>query len=93
MCGPTEREPDEADEMRIDLDPTPGVTFDQVREAAALVRDYLAELGMLGFAKTTGSKGIHIYVRVEPGWDSFAIRGASHRPRPRIIRTAAESHH
>lgn len=69
-------EPDEADEMRIDLDPTPGVTFDQVREAAALVRDYLAELGMLGFAKTTGSKGIHIYVRVEPGWDSFAIRGA-----------------
>lgn len=69
-------EPDEADEMRIDLDPTPGVTFDQVREAAALVRDYLAELGMFGFAKTTGSKGIHIYVRVEPGWDSFAIRGA-----------------
>jgi DNA ligase D-like protein (predicted polymerase) len=69
-------EPDEADEMRIDLDPAPGVTFEQVRESAALVRDYLAELAMLGFAKTTGSKGIHIYVRVEPGWDSFAIRGA-----------------
>lgn len=69
-------EPHEADEMRIDLDPTPGVTFDQVRESAALVRDYLAELAMVGFAKTTGSKGIHIYVRVEPGWDSFAIRGA-----------------
>ncbi|WP_395159441.1 DNA polymerase domain-containing protein, partial [Ilumatobacter sp.] len=68
--------PHEADEMRIDLDPTPGVTFDQVRESAALVRDYLAELGMLGFPKTTGSKGIHIYVRIEPGWDSFAIRGA-----------------
>ena len=69
-------EPHEADEMRIDLDPTPGVTFDQVRESAALVRDYLAELAMVGFAKTTGSKGIHVYVRVEPGWDSFAIRGA-----------------
>ncbi len=69
-------EPDEADEMRIDLDPSPGVSFDQVRESASHVRDYLAELGMLGFAKTSGSKGIHVYVRVEPGWDSFAIRGA-----------------
>ena len=69
-------EPDDADEMRIDLDPSPGVTFDQVRESAAHVKDLLAEHAMLGFAKTTGSKGIHIYVRVEPGWDSFAIRGA-----------------
>ena len=69
-------EPDDADEMRIDLDPSPGVTFGQVRESAAHVRDLLAENGMLGFAKTTGSKGIHVYVRVEPGWDSFAIRGA-----------------
>ncbi len=62
--------------MRIDLDPSPGVTFDMTREAAAHTRDLLAELGMLGFPKTTGSKGIHIYVRVEPGWDSFAVRGA-----------------
>jgi DNA ligase D len=69
-------DPDDADEMRIDLDPSPGVTFEQVRESAAHVRDLLAEYGMLGFAKTTGSKGIHVYVRVEPGWDSFAIRGA-----------------
>ena len=69
-------EPDDADELRIDLDPSPGVTFDQVRESAAHVRDLLAEHGMLGFAKTTGSKGIHVYVRVESGWDSFAIRGA-----------------
>jgi len=68
--------PEEADELRIDLDPSPGVTFEMVREAAAHVHAYLAELGMLGFAKTTGSKGIHVYVRVEPGWDSFAIRGA-----------------
>jgi DNA ligase D len=68
--------PEDADEMRIDLDPSPGVGFDQVREAAAEVRDLLAELGMLGFPKTTGSKGIHVYVRVEPGWDPFAVRGA-----------------
>ena len=68
--------PEDVDELRIDLDPTPGVTFDMTREAAALTRDLLAEVGMLGFPKTTGSKGIHIYVRVEPGWDSFAVRGA-----------------
>jgi DNA ligase D len=68
--------PDDHDEMRIDLDPSPGVDFDMVRESAGHVRDLLAELGMVGFAKTTGSKGIHVYVRVEPGWDSFAVRGA-----------------
>lgn len=68
--------PHDHDEMRIDLDPSPGVAFDTVRECAGHVRDLLAELGMVGFAKTTGSKGIHIYVRVEPGWDSFAVRGA-----------------
>jgi DNA primase len=62
--------------MRIDLDPSPGVTFDMVRESAGHVRDLLAEIGMVGFPKTTGSKGIHVYVRVEPGWDSFAVRGA-----------------
>ena len=69
-------EPESADEMRIDLDPSPGVTFDMTREAAEETRTLLAEHGMLGFAKTTGSKGIHIYVRVERGWDSFAVRGA-----------------
>ncbi len=68
--------PDEADELRIDLDPAHKATYGMVREAAAIVRDYLAELGMIGFPKTTGSKGIHVFVRVEPGWDSFAIRGA-----------------
>lgn len=68
--------PDEADELRIDLDPSPGVSFDMVREAADRTREYLAEVGMIGFPKTTGSKGLHVYVRVEPGWDSFAIRAA-----------------
>src|SRR6056297_1440763 len=68
--------PHDHDEMRIDLDPSPGVSFDMVREAAGHVRDLLAAYGMIGFAKTTGSKGIHVYVRVEPGWDSFAVRGA-----------------
>ncbi|MEL6892848.1 MAG: non-homologous end-joining DNA ligase [Actinomycetota bacterium] len=69
-------QPEDADELRIDLDPAHGATFEMVREAAARTQEYLAEHGMLGFPKTTGSKGIHIYVRVEPGWDSFAVRGA-----------------
>lgn len=69
-------EPDDHDELRIDLDPAHGATFEMVREAAAHTRERLAELGMIGFVKTTGSKGLHIFVRVEPGWDSFAVRGA-----------------
>ena len=69
--------PQWSDELRIDLDPSPGQTFEQVREAALLVRLYLAEHGIRSYVKTTGSKGIHIYVRVVDGYDSFAVRGAS----------------
>jgi len=69
-------QPDDHDELRIDLDPAHRATFEMVREAAGLTRQLLSELGMVGFAKTTGSKGIHVFVRVEPGWDSFAVRGA-----------------
>jgi DNA ligase D len=69
--------PAEADELRIDLDPAPGMTFDDVREAAGLVHVYLAEQGIRSYPKTTGSKGLHLYVRVAPGFDSFAVRGAA----------------
>ncbi len=69
--------PQWADELRIDLDPSPGMNFDHIREAAAYVRLYFAELDIRSYAKTTGSKGMHVYVRVEDGHDSFAVRGAS----------------
>lgn len=69
--------PDETDELRIDLDPSPGVTFEMVREAAAEVRAFLGELGITGYPKTTGNRGLHVYVRVEPGWDSFGVRQAA----------------
>jgi DNA ligase D len=69
--------PDETDELRIDLDPSPGVTFEMVREAAAEVRTFLAEVGITGYPKTTGNRGLHVYVRVEPGWDSFGVRQAA----------------
>ena len=69
--------PDETDELRIDLDPSPGVTFDMVLGAAALVRDFLLEEGIRSFPKTTGNRGLHLYVRVEPGRDSFEVRQAA----------------
>ena len=70
-------DPLHADELRLDLDPMPGVTFDQVRTAAATVRDLLAELGIRSWVKTSGSRGLHVYVPLEARWDSFAVRSAS----------------
>ena len=69
--------PQWSDELRIDLDPSPGQTFDHIREAAMCVRLYFAEHGIRSYVKTTGSKGMHVYVRVVDGYDSFAVRGAS----------------
>jgi DNA ligase D len=66
-----------ADELRIDLDPQPGVVFDQVRAAAARTRELLDELGIESFPKTTGNRGIHVYVRLEPRWDSYQVRSAA----------------
>ena len=65
------------DELRIDLDPSPGCTFDMVRETAYVTRDLLAELGITGFVKTTGSRGLHVYVRVLEHLDSYAVRAAA----------------
>jgi DNA ligase D-like protein (predicted polymerase) len=64
-------DPTHADELRIDLDPQPGTAFDEVRAAALRVRELLDELGMVSYPKTTGNRGIHIYVRLEPNWDSY----------------------
>ncbi len=70
-------DPDHADELRIDLDPTPGVTFAMVREAAAEVRTLLEEVGVLGLPKTTGNRGVHVYVRLQPRWTSYEVRAAA----------------
>jgi DNA ligase D len=66
-----------ADELRLDLDPQPGVDFDGVRAASAEVRRLLDELGIVGYPKTTGNRGLHIYVRLEPRWDSYQVRAAA----------------
>jgi DNA ligase D len=70
-------EPEFADELRLDLDPQPGTGFDEAREAARELRALLDELGVAGFPKTTGRRGIHVYVRLEPRWDSYAVRAAA----------------
>jgi bifunctional non-homologous end joining protein LigD len=60
------RDLDRPDELRVDLDPTPGVPFDEVRAVAACVREVLDEHGLVGFPKTSGSRGVHVNVRVHP---------------------------
>jgi DNA ligase D-like protein (predicted polymerase) len=65
---------DHPDELRVDLDPTPEATWPHVREVALVVRDVLEELGYRAFPKTSGSRGIHIYVRIEPRWGFQDVR-------------------
>jgi DNA ligase D len=88
-------QPDAADELRLDLDPQPGVGFEQVRAAATEVRGLLDELGIVGYPKTTGNRGLHVYVRLEPKWDSYEVRAAAvaaarelERRRPELITSA-----
>ena len=68
---------DHPDELRVDLDPTPGVEWPQVREVAAVVRRALGDVGLIGWPKTSGSRGLHIYVRIEPRWPFDEVRRAA----------------
>ena len=88
-------DPEHADELRIDLDPTPQVTFAMVQEAAHEVRRLLDGAGVLGLPKTTGNRGIHVYVRLQPRWTSYEVRAAAvavarelERRRPDLITAA-----
>ncbi|MDQ3786908.1 MAG: non-homologous end-joining DNA ligase [Actinomycetota bacterium] len=91
----TAADPDHADELRIDLDPSPGVTFPMIREAAAETKALLDELGVASFPKTTGNRGIHVYVRLEPRWDGYQVRAGAvaaarelERRRPHLMTAA-----
>ena len=69
---------DHPDELRIDLDPQPGVEFDSVRRVAMVARDVLAERGgLVGYPKTSGSRGMHVNVRIEPRWSFTEVRRAA----------------
>ena len=67
---------DHPDELRLDLDPTPDVPFGDVRTVAAWCREFLASHDLVAWPKTSGSRGIHIYVRLETDWDFFDVRRA-----------------
>jgi len=88
-------DPEHADELRLDLDPQPGTDFTHVRAAAAELKTLLDEHGVIGFPKTTGNRGLHVYVRLEPRWDSYQVRAAAvavarelERRRPDVLTAA-----
>lgn len=68
---------DHPDELRVDLDPGPGVGWEDVRAVAGVVREVLADHGMAGFPKTSGSRGIHVNVRIERRWGFKDVRRAA----------------
>jgi hypothetical protein len=68
---------DHPDELRIDLDPVPGVAWEQVREVARVVHATLEDFGMAGWPKTSGSRGMHVYVRIERAWTFDEVRRAA----------------
>jgi DNA ligase D-like protein (predicted polymerase) len=68
---------DHPDELRIDLDPVPGVPWENVRRVALEVKDFLDELGLRGWPKTSGSRGMHVNVLIEPRWTFQQVRRAA----------------
>ncbi|MPY94685.1 MAG: ATP-dependent DNA ligase [Acidimicrobiia bacterium] len=88
-------DPEHVDELRVDLDPSPGVTFADIRAAAHELQGLLDDLGVVGHPKTTGNRGVHVYVRLEPHWDAYQVRSAAvavarelERRRPSLITAA-----
>jgi DNA ligase D-like protein (predicted polymerase) len=85
---------DHPDELRIDLDPVPGVKWAQVRKVARLVEETLCDLDLRGWPKTSGKRGMHVYVRIERRWGFDEVRRAAlalarevERRAPRIVTT------
>jgi DNA ligase D len=68
---------DHPDELRLDLDPQPGTDFADAVRVAAVARELLSDLGYIGFPKTSGGRGVHIYVRIEPRWTFTDVRHAA----------------
>ena len=88
-------DPAHTDELRLDLDPTPGTGFAEARAAAWELKALLDEHGIASFPKTTGNRGLHVYVRLQARWDSYEVRSAAvaiarelERRRPDILTAA-----
>jgi DNA ligase D-like protein (predicted polymerase) len=81
---------DHPDELRVDLDPVPGVEWPQIRDVALVARDVLADFGLTGWPKTSGSRGMHIYARIHPRWEFGDVRRAAVAVAREIERRAPE---
>jgi bifunctional non-homologous end joining protein LigD len=68
---------DHPDELRVDLDPIPGVSWPQIRDVAMVTKEVLDDLAMRGWPKTSGSRGFHVYCRIEPRWPFPEVRRAA----------------
>ncbi len=68
---------DRPDELRVDLDPVPGVGWQQILDVAKVAREVLEEMGLVGWPKTSGSRGVHIWVRIHPRWPFDRVRRAA----------------
>jgi DNA ligase D-like protein (predicted polymerase) len=68
---------DHPDELRVDLDPVPGIEWPQIRDVAMVTREVLDEFGLFGWPKTSGSRGIHVYARIERSWTFPEVRRAA----------------
>ncbi len=86
---------DHVDELRIDLDPQPGTGFPEAVQAAFELRSLLDEVGIAAYPKTTASRGLHVYARIEPRWNSYQVRAAAvavarelERRRPDLVTAA-----
>jgi DNA ligase D len=85
---------DAPDELRLDFDPQPGTDFSHAAQAAILAREVLDELGFVGYPKTSGGRGVHLYVRIAPQWTFVQVRRAAiafarelERRRPDLVTT------
>ena len=81
---------DHPDELRVDLDPVPGVQWPQIRDVAMVARGVLADFGLTGWPKTSGSRGIHVYARIAPRWPFGEVRRAAVAVAREIERRAPE---
>jgi bifunctional non-homologous end joining protein LigD len=68
---------DHPDELRVDLDPVPGIEWSQIIDVALVAREVLADVGLTGWPKTSGSRGMHVYTRIEPRWTFPQVRTAA----------------
>jgi bifunctional non-homologous end joining protein LigD len=81
---------DHPDELRVDLDPVPGVSWDAIRRVALVTRTVLSDYGLVGWPKTSGSRGMHIYARILPQWSFTDVRRAAVAVAREIERRAPE---